>query len=339
MITIDGSQGEGGGQILRSSLSLSLLTGQPFTITNIRAGRAKPGLLRQHLTAVQAATEIGRADVSGAVIGSKELTFKPGAIAPGDYSFAVGTAGSATLVLQTILLPLVTAGAPSTLKIKGGTHNPFAPPFEFLAKAFVPLLERIGARVVPTLVRPGFYPAGGGELTVAITPVAKLTPLELNERGEIRCVRAIAKISALSRNIGQREIDVISEKLTIAKENRRVDEVAGARGPGNIVFVEVESEHVTEVFTGFGEKSVSAEAVAERAVNAAREYLAAGVPVGTYLADQLLLPLAVANGGVFRTLAPSAHTRTNIEVIQKFLNVKIRAELTSERGCQVTVGS
>src|SRR5262245_8861795 len=165
MLIIDGSFGEGGGQILRTALGLSLVTGVPFRIEKIRAGRQKPGLMRQHLTAVNAAAQVGQAEVIGASVGSQELTFTPGKISPGDYTFAVGTAGSATLVLQTVLPALLTAAQPSFLTLEGGTHNPHAPPFDFLARAFLPLIGRMGPSVTATLIRPGFYPAGGGQFT------------------------------------------------------------------------------------------------------------------------------------------------------------------------------
>ena len=162
MIRIDGSFGEGGGQILRTSLSLSLATGKAFRIEKVRAGRERPGLLRQHLTAVLAAAEVGGAEVQGATLGSTELTFSPGAIRAGEYRFSVGTAGSGTLVFQTILPALMLAAKPSRIVIEGGTHNIAAPPFDFLARTFVPLLERMGPKVQLQFERYGFYPAGGG---------------------------------------------------------------------------------------------------------------------------------------------------------------------------------
>jgi RNA 3'-terminal phosphate cyclase (ATP) len=162
MITIDGSYGEGGGQILRTSLALSLVTGKPFSINNIRAGRKKPGLMRQHLTAVNAAAEIGSAAIKGNRIGSQEFTFEPEMIKPGNFHFAIGSAGSCTLVFQTILPALIIAGGPSEIILEGGTHNPFAPPFDFLAKAFLPVINRMGPKVDAVLEKPGFYPAGGG---------------------------------------------------------------------------------------------------------------------------------------------------------------------------------
>ncbi|MCY3020761.1 MAG: RNA 3'-terminal phosphate cyclase [Planctomycetota bacterium] len=336
-VLIDGSQGEGGGQILRSSLSLSLLTGQPFRMVNIRAKRRKPGLLRQHLTAVLAAAKISGAEVLGASIGSGMLDFKPGKVVPGEYAFAVGTAGSATLVLQTILPPLLTAGAPSQLKLEGGTHNPFAPPFDFLVKAFLPLINRMGPRVCATLVRPGFYPAGGGEFHVSITPADRLAPLHLGSRGAIAAKRAVARVAALPRTIAQRELAVIAHKLRLDPDALAVEELTNSAGPGNVVIVEVECEHVTEVFTGFGEKHVPAEDVARQAAAEAREYLAADVAVGPRLADQLLLPLALAGSGSFTTLPLSLHALTNIGVLRQFMNVETKVEQIEKKVFRVSV--
>jgi RNA 3'-terminal phosphate cyclase len=223
MIVLDGSQGEGGGQILRSALALSLCTGAPFRIDNIRAGRPRPGLMRQHLTAVQAATQVGNAETTGAAVGSRSLTFRPGKLRAGDYTFSVGTAGSATLVLQTVLPALVTADGPSRLVIEGGTHNPASPPFDFLDRTFLPLLARMGPRVCAKLERPGFYPAGGGRISVSIEP-APLIPLVLERRGEIRACRARAIVANLPRLIAERELACLAKRLDW------VDTVALARG-------------------------------------------------------------------------------------------------------------
>lgn len=323
LITIDGSQGEGGGQILRTSLGLSLVTGRPFRIERIRAGRDKPGLLRQHLTAVNAATQVGLAQVDGANLGSQALTFRPGQVSGGDYSFQVGTAGSTTLVLQTILPALVTAPSPSTIAIEGGTHNPFAPPFDFMERAFLPLVSRMGPVVKAELERPGFYPAGGGRFRVAITPNKRLERLDLLERGEVRGRKARAVVASLDHKIAERELRVIARRLSWPAECLESVEVKDSAGPGNIVTIEIASEHVTEVFTGFGERHVAAEAVAARAADEACAYLASGVPVGAHLADQLLLLLALAGQGSFRTVALTPHSRTNIAVIREFLDVSI----------------
>lgn len=323
MIFIDGSYGEGGGQILRTSLALSLVTGKPFRIERIRAGRKTPGLLRQHLTAVGAAAKVGRAEVTGVQVGSGELTFTPKEVVPGDYAFAIGTAGSTSLVLQTVLPALLLAAAPSVLTLEGGTHNPFAPPFDFLERAFLPLLSRMGAQLKAELECPGFYPAGGGRARFTITPAGSLAPLDLRERGEIRARRAKALVVNLPASIAERELAVIGRRLSWNAEWLRPEVIRNSCGPGNVVSIEVESEHVTEVFTGFGERGVTAEAVAEKAVKEARRYLASEVAVGEYLADQLLIPMALAGGGAFTTGPLSRHALTNIEIIHKFLDVRI----------------
>lgn len=319
MLVLDGSQGEGGGQILRSALALSLATGTPFRIDNIRAGRPRPGLMRQHLTAVEAAAAVGQAELSGAAVGARSLFFRPGTVQGGIHSFSVGTAGSATLVLQTVLPALATAAAPTRISVEGGTHNPAAPPFDFLAAAYLPLLRRMGPDVQIVLERRGFYPAGGGRFRAEITPVARLEPLVLDSRGEIRAKRGRAIVANLPRAIGGREIAVLAERLGWRADSFTVQTEDDTPGPGNVVVVEIESEAVTEVFTGFGEKGVRAETVAERVAAEAHAYLVAGVPVGAHLADQLTLLLALAGEGSFRTVAPTEHTRTQVDVIARFL--------------------
>ncbi len=325
MLTIDGSEGEGGGQILRSALALSLVTGTPFRIENIRAGREKPGLLRQHLACVRAAEQIGGGRVAGAELGSRELEFHPGAVRPGDYRFAVGSAGSACLVVQTVLPPLLTASAASTIVVEGGTHNPAAPPWDFLARVFFPLLARCGARVETTLERHGFFPAGGGRFTVSIEPASKLAGFTLLERGAILKRSARALVAEVPRAVGERELRVVSEKVTGFEDRGEVVEVRNSAGPGNALLVELACEHTNELFAGFGERGVRAEEVADRVVRELRAYLAAGVPVGSHLADQLLLPLALAGDGAFHTLRLSEHARTNLGIVERFLPVRIAA--------------
>lgn len=322
MLTIDGSVGEGGGQILRTSLALSLVTGDPVRIHAIRARRSRPGLMRQHLTAVRAAAEVGKAEVSGAEIGSREVVFRPRAkAAPGAYTFHVGSAGSTTLVLQTVLPALSIADGPSILVLEGGTHNPMAPPFDFLDRAFLPLLARMGPRVAATLDAPGFYPAGGGRIRVEIAP-SKLARLDVLQRGEILDKRAVAYVASLPIAIARRETETAREVLGWEAGCFRVERLESSHGPGNVLTIDVRCEHVTEVFTGFGEKGLRAEIVAERAAKEARAWLDAGVPVGEHLADQLILPMALAGGGSFRTTAPSSHTRTHIDLLERTLGVK-----------------
>jgi RNA 3'-terminal phosphate cyclase (ATP) len=338
LVRLDGSMGEGGGQVLRTALALSLTTRRAVEVTKIRAGRQKPGLMRQHLTAVQAAAAVGSAHVKGAEIGSRELRFEPGNIRSGNFEFSVGTAGSTTLVLQTILPALLTAGGPSTVRLRGGTHNPMAPPFDFLVKAFLPLLGRMGARVEADLVCTGFYPAGGGELMVTVAPVARLRPFELLVRGEIWRRRARAVFSQLPREIATRELSIVSKLLGWEADCLEAVSV-GSAGPGNVLTLELQSDEVTEVFTGFGEKGVPAEAVAEEIVREVRRYLAAGVPVGEHLADQLLLPMALAGAGAFFTTPLSRHATTNIEVIQAFLPIRFDVEADEKGNCVVRTGT
>ncbi|HEX8847124.1 MAG TPA: RNA 3'-terminal phosphate cyclase [Pyrinomonadaceae bacterium] len=323
MITIDGSFGEGGGQIIRTSCALSLITGKPFRIHNVRARRAKPGLQRQHLTAVLAAAKIGRAKVEGAAVGSSEFTFSPGKVSPGDYTFSIGTAGSTTLVLQTVLPPLMIADGESSLTLEGGTHNVHAPPFEFLQKTFLPLVNLTGPKISIELERYGFYPPGGGRLRVHVEPAGSRNGFDLGERGEIRGLRARALVVKLPPSIGERELNVIRESLGWTDEQLRLETSDNALSPGNVLTVEIESEQLTEVFTGIGERGVRAETIAERVVREVEQYLSVDAPVGEHLADQLLIPLALAGGGSYLTGPLSLHTTTNIEVIKRFLDVAI----------------
>lgn len=325
MIRIDGSFGEGGGQILRTSLSLSLLTGQPFEMERIRAGRQKPGLLRQHLTAVRAAAEVGHAEVEGAELRSAHLKFSPKGVKPGEYKLSVGSAGSTTLVLQTLLPPLLLADGPTSLHLEGGTHNPLAPPYDFLSRSFLPLLNRLGPQVSSELVRPGFFPAGGGYLRAQITPVKKLEPMDLLERGALKAKRVEAHVAHLPFEIAQRELDTIRKRSKWEDAEFKGKTINGSAGPGNIVLVEIECEHVTEVFAGFGEKGVRGEKVAETALLPALDYLQSDAVAGEHLADQLLLPLALAGKGHFSTTTLSGHTTTNMNIIERFLSVRLTA--------------
>ena len=335
MIKIDGSAGEGGGQVLRTALGLSLVTGQPFQIDNIRAKRRKPGLMRQHLTAVRAASEIGSAKTTDAEIGSGSLQFVPKKVSSGNYHFSIGTAGSCTLVFQAVLPALLTADEPSEIILEGGTHNPMAPPFNFLEKTFMPILRKMGVGVDAVLDRPGFYPAGGGRIRVVIHPVQKLKAIELVEADDVS-FSAMAVCAQLPSHIAERELRVVKEKLGLRDDDMELVKLE-KQGPGNIVSIFGQSKEVTETFTGFGEKNVKAEKVALKAVKQARDYVEAGVPVGKYLADQLVVPMALAGSGRFLTCKPTEHTLTNINVISNFLDCYINLEQVGEKIWEVTV--
>ncbi|MBI5498235.1 MAG: RNA 3'-terminal phosphate cyclase [Deltaproteobacteria bacterium] len=337
MLEIDGSMGEGGGQVLRTALALSLVTGTPFRAKNIRAGRPRPGLMRQHLAAVLAAQRVGAAHVEGAEQGSRALSFQPATVVGGHHSFRVGTAGSATLVLQAVLPALLLHHAPTSLDLEGGTHNPLAPPFDFLERAFLPLLCRMGPRVDVSLSAWGFFPAGGGRFHVDITPARTLRGFSLLERGAVRDRRARILLSRLPGHVGDREADVVRAGLGLRPDQVRVEDITASPGPGNAIVIELVSEHVTEVFTAFGEKRTRAEEVAARVVEEVNGYLAAGLPVGEHLADQLLLPLALAGEGEFATATLSGHARTQLELIPRFLPVTFHVD-TMAAGLRVRVG-
>ena len=332
MIIIDGSEGEGGGQIVRNACALSLVTGTPFRVTNARGRRDKPGLMRQHVTAIEAACAIGGAECEGLSVGSSEIGFRPGRVTPGEYHFAVGTAGSTGLVLQTLLPPLMLADAPSRLVLEGGTHNIYAPPFDFLAKTFLPIVNRMGPTVEARLVRHGFYPRGGGRIEVDITP-APLRPIDCLERGALLNRSATAVFAALPFDIAEREIATARKLLPDWPEEAfSVRELPEEQGPGNILLIEAEFEHVTEVVSGFGKLGIPAERVAKTAASRMNGYCETKAFAGPYLADQLLLPFALAGGGTFTTVKPSQHAVTAAEVIERFLGRRCSFERDSD-GC------
>lgn len=340
MIHIDGSYGEGGGQIIRSSLSLSLVTGKPFTIANVRAGRSKPGLRRQHLAAVRAAARIGDAEVRGAELGSARFSFQPRQVRAGDYTFHIGTAGSTMLVLETLLPALLWENSSSTVCLEGGTHNPFAPPFDFIANTYLPVLRRMGGRVTSRLDQHGFYPAGGGRAAVTVDVAPGMQGIDLLERGEFIGGRVRAIVANLPPHIAQRECDTLARLTGWAEDCFQVEQLNQARGPGNIVLIELHYAEITETITAFGRKGVPAEKVAAEAWHEAESYLAATAPVGTHLADQILLPMAIAathgHRSSFRTLPLSEHSRTHIAVIDQFLDVRTSvAQHGSE--CEISI--
>jgi RNA 3'-terminal phosphate cyclase (ATP) len=335
MIRLDGSMGEGGGQILRSALALSLATGAPFQIENVRARRKPAGLMRQHVACVRAAVEISGSSVEGAELGSSALTFRPRAARAGAYRFAVGTAGSTTLILQTVLMPLLLAGAASSLRFEGGTHNPGAPPFDFVDRVFLESLRRLGANVSARLERHGFYPAGGGAFVVELESSGRLAPLESLHRSQ-PVLSARILLANLPAAIAAREAAAIVAALELPRRDIVIEHV-DSDGPGNAVLLEANAESHREISTGFGERSVRAEQVAATACAHMKAYLASDAPIGCQLADQLLVPLALGDGGVFRTLAPSSHFETNTRVVAAFLGDVVHVEAETTGASRVVV--
>lgn len=348
-ILLDGAHGEGGGQILRTGLALSLLTRRPLQIERIRAGRSKPGLMRQHLTCVKAAVAIGGGQVQGAEIGSTHLHFVPSAVLQtGEHHFHIPGAGSTLLVLQTVLPALLLADAPCVLHLQGGTHNPLAPPFEAVAYSYAPLLRRLGVGLSLQLHRRGFVPAGGGGMEVHITPAsAGLTPFDLCERGALLHHWAEAVAPHLKQDIPLRELLTLSACLGWPNEmgpdkTLRLSNVSDDPGPGNALTAVLNYEHITEVFQELGSHRRSAEAVARLVAQQVIQYQRSMGVLGEHLADQWMLPLAVAvwrSGQAARYTCThlSTHTRTQAHTIPLGLPIDIGFETLGSGCTQVTV--
>jgi RNA 3'-terminal phosphate cyclase (ATP) len=337
MIEIDGSAG--GGQLLRTALSLSLCTGTSFSMQRIRAKRSKPGLMRQHLTAVNAAAKIGNAYTEGAELGATTLRFEPGVVVPGEYRFATGSAGSAMLVLQTVLPPLWRCDRPSTLRLEGGTHNPLAPSADFIADSYLPVLRKIGIDAGLELERPGFFPAGGGILHATVSPATQLQHAEFIERGALESIEATALLSGLASNIGERELRGLAAAFGLNQNALHLRQVRPSIGPGNALLLRVRHAQHAETFTGHGERGLSAENVAAKLAEEARAYLDSSACVGEHLSDQLLLPMALAGGGAFTTHTISDHLQSNARLIEKFLEVEIDWVEQAQGVWRVTVSS
>lgn len=340
-IVLDGSMGEGGGQVLRTSLALACLTGRALELSNIRAGRAKPGLMRQHLTCVQAAARVSGARVEGAELSSTALVFEPAGLWPLTARFDIGTAGATGLVVQTILLPLLFANGESRVELTGGTHVMAAPSFTFLSNTFAPLVRAMGADFAFELHRAGYYPAGGGRVELVVRPLAEgatLAPLELDAAAADDGMHAIATTAKIPESVGRRELRQLAALLPIGRkqlfERRDKDSV----GPGNVVAVHVPLDDArTSVFTSCGKRGVPAEKVASDLAAEVRAFTSARVAVDEHLADQLLLPLALAGGGSFTTTAQSLHTRTNAEVIEAILGTRFEVDELGEGRFRVRV--
>lgn len=323
VVEIDGSQGEGGGQVLRSSVSLAALHSRPLHIVKIRAGRARPGLKRQHLTCLRAVAQICDGKLEGDEPNSAEIRFTPGSVKAGEYHFSVGTAGSALLVFQTVIWPLLFAKGNSRVVFEGGTHNPMAPPFDFIERCFLPILRRMGAGVSLTLAKRGFMPAGGGRFVAEIEGDCSLAPIDILERGALLERRATALVANLPGTIAIRELSEIRNLLQWRHEEclPRVD--LDADCAGNVLLLEVAHEEVSELVSYIGERELTAETVAARAAQSLQEYLAVDAPVGEHLADQLIIPFALAGKGSFRATTLSQHAQTNIDTVSVFSDTRI----------------
>lgn len=325
-LVLDGSAGEGGGQILRTALSLSMATGTPFVLENIRARRKKPGLMRQHLTAVHAAALVCGAVVEGARLDSTRIVFRPGPIVAGDRVIDIGSAGSVMLVLQTIALPLTLANGRSRITVRGGTHASQAPPYPFLEQAWLPLVRRMGAQIELELVSSGFYPAGGGEVVMNVSPSTPLLPLHLGDPVLLSTMRLRAIVSGLPEDIAKREVTAAAELLTdVAIES--ATEIVPSPGKGNAMWLVARDEatSVSNVFAGIGELGVRAEAVGHGVARAFLAWRDSGTSVEAHLGDQLMLPIALAGAGSFTCSELTLHARTNMEVIRVFTGHRLRA--------------
>lgn len=325
MIQLNGQNG--GGQILRTALSLSMITGEPFHLKNIRGKRPKPGLMRQHLTCVQAAAQVSDASLDGAELHSRELIFHPGEISAGDYDFKIGTAGSTTLVAQTLLPALWSASTQSSLKISGGTHNPMAPSADFFSRVFLPAVSKLGYQASCDLMRYGFVPAGGGEVQLTIEPVNHLSAYDWIDKGEFISRKIQSIIAHIPESIGRNEIQTGCEELGWPLNSADTLDVSSlADCAGNVFSAEILHEHVCELITSFGAHGRSGKTVAREASKKMCDYLNSDAVVGRCLADQLLLPMALAEGGSLLTMHPSNHVTTNIQVIESFLDVNFQIE-------------
>ncbi|MEO1028839.1 MAG: RNA 3'-terminal phosphate cyclase [Pseudomonadota bacterium] len=329
MITIDGSKGEGGGQILRSSLALSAITGQAVRIQNVRGRRSKPGLLRQHLTALKATADVCGGFATGAELGSAEIGLKPGTIRGGDYEFSVGSAGSAMLVLQTVVPILLHADAPSTVTVSGGTHNMASPPFDFFKECYEPALERMGYTVTSEIKSWGFYPAGGGKVRVSITPNSERFVFEQIKRGAETSRSLESIVSNIKGKIAQRELETAGNLLGVDEGDRRIT-ARRSPGPGNILLGRIDYDWGRSMFCQFGRRGITAESVAKDLADEIKAYDASGAAIDEYLADQLMLPMALGAGGLYSTVAPSLHSTTHAEIIERFTDRRVRFEKDGE---------
>jgi len=339
LIKIDGSHGEGGGQILRTALALSAFLRKPFTISHIRSKRPNPGLQAQHLEAVMASARITEAQTEGVKFGSQEITFVPQEVLPGEYQFELRTAGSVTLLLQAIFLPLCFSKGISTVTLIGGTHVLWSPSFHYLSEVFLRTLEKMGVSAEAAIEKWGFYPKGGGRIQLKINPVQELKPISLTDRGSLENIRGISAISNLPRHVSARQkehaLKRIQRELQIDGEITILDNVP-SNGPGSFLFLLAECERGLAGFSSLGARGKPAERVADEAVDSLKIFLESEGCIDPYLADQLAPFMALAKGNSsFTTAQTTGHLLTNLWVIQLFLDVTISVEGETGAGGRV----
>jgi RNA 3'-terminal phosphate cyclase (ATP) len=327
LIEIDGSAGEGGGQILRSSLALAILTGRPFKLVNVRANRQRPGLQPQHLMSVRAAGAVCQARYKGASVGSSVLHFEPGEVKAGDYRFDIGTAGATGLVLHTVYLPLALRGsAPSTVTVTGGTHNAHAPCYHFNETTWAAHLRRLGIEVELEMVRPGFYPRGGGEVRAVVHPCPRVKGLTLTTCPALTTAGGFSAVASLPESVARRQARRLATRLKAEAVESHIplEEWEGSRGPGSVATVVFRQAPVPTLFFGLGERGKPAEAVADEAADEAIAFRDGKAPVDPHSADQLLLPLAFSpDASEYRTSQVTRHLTTNIETVRRFVDRNI----------------
>jgi RNA 3'-terminal phosphate cyclase (ATP) len=337
-ILLDGGAGEGGGQILRTALSLSAITGRSFTVRRVRALRIKPGLRPQHREAVLATARLCDARVEGAEVGSDRVDFRPGRpVAPGSHAFDIGTAGSTALLFQTLCWPLALAGGPSQLTLRGGTHQLHSPTFHDLALVWCGAVARLGFRFELALQAAGFYPEGGGEMTAAIAPAHPMPPLDLRQRGTLEQVEVVATVAGLPFTVAERVADRATRKLReigIAADATNVP-VPARRSSGNHLLIVASFARTRIGFGALGDRGQTPERAADEAVTAFRTFLEGGAAVDRHLGDQLLVPAALVAAGLvppppgivpatrYSVSAVSKHLLTNADVVKRFLDVEV----------------
>lgn len=343
VIRIDGSWGEGGGQILRSSFSLAAVLGRKLEIYNIRKGRKRPGLFPQHLTSIKAVARISGRSLEGAELYSERVLFAPARPGGGDYSFDVaegrGSAGSTGLVFQAILPPLVFAPGRSAVEISGGTHVLWAPPADYIREVFLRNLGRMGAQTAFMLDKWGWYPKGGGRVRAEVTPTRNLRGVDFRERGRLLSASGASAISNLPKGIALRQRDRAAEVLADAGLRPEFDLIeAPSIGPGSFIMIRFEFENSTAGFTALGERGKPAERVAEEAAAEALAFYRSNACIDDHMADQLVLYAALAHGETrFRCNRFTDHLLTNIRVVEQFLPVRFRVEGDKEYGGLISV--